>query len=84
MNVAKMATRTPHRVLQPEGWAKPIGYATGVEASGRTVFVGGQIGWNSQCKFKVHDLAGEVRQALANVAVLQEAGGGPEHVTMMT
>lgn len=76
---------TPHRILQPAGWAKPVGYANGVEARGRTIFVGGQIGWNAQCKFEVHDLAGQVRQALSNiVAVLAEAGARPEHVTTMT
>jgi enamine deaminase RidA (YjgF/YER057c/UK114 family) len=79
------AAGTPHRVLQPKGWAKPIGYANGIEARGRTVYVGGQIGWNAQSKFEVHDLAGQVRQTLANiVAILREAGAGPEHVTTMT
>ena len=33
-------------VIQPEGWAKPIGYANGVVATGKTLFVGGQVGWN--------------------------------------
>ena len=76
---------TPHRILQPEGWARPLGYANGVEARGRQVFVGGQIGWNSQCRFEVHDLAGQVRQTLENVvAILAEAGARPEHVTTMT
>ena len=76
---------TPHRILQPDGWARPIGYANGVEARGRTVFVGGQIGWNSQCRFEIHDLPGQVRQTLENVlAVLAEGGAGPEHVTTMT
>jgi len=77
--------RTPHRTLQPAGWAKPKGYANGMEARGRTVFVGGQIGWNAQCRFEHHDLAGQVRQTLENIlAVLAEAGAGPEHVTTMT
>jgi enamine deaminase RidA (YjgF/YER057c/UK114 family) len=76
---------SPHRSLQPEGWVKPVGYANGVEARGRMVFVGGQIGWNAQCRFEVHDLPGQVRQALDNVvAVLREAGAGPEHLTTMT
>jgi enamine deaminase RidA (YjgF/YER057c/UK114 family) len=78
-------TTAPHRVLQPEGWAKPIGYANGIEALGRTVFVGGQIGWNGQCKFEAHDLPCQVRQALANIlTVLREVDAGPEHITMMT
>lgn len=76
---------TPHRILQPESWARPVGYANGVEARGRTVFVGGQIGWNSQCRFEIYDLPGQVRQTLENVlAVLAEAGAGPEHITTMT
>lgn len=77
--------RSPHRVLQPPGWAKPVGYANGIEARGRTIYVGGQIGWNGQCKFEAHDLAGQVHQALLNVvAILAEAGAGPQHVTTMT
>jgi len=78
--------RTPlHRVLQPEGWAKPLGYSNGMEARGRTIFVGGQIGWNGQQRFEVHDLAGQVRQTLENVlAILAEGGAGPEHITTMT
>ena len=72
-------------ILQPEGWAQPKGYSNGIAATGRMVFVGGQIGWNGQCVFEAHDLAGQVRQTLQNiVAVLAEAGAGPEHVTMLT
>lgn len=74
-----------HEVLQPEGWAKPIGYANGIAARGRLVFVGGQVGWNGQCQFETDDFAGQVRQTLENiVAILAEAGGGPEHITTMT
>ncbi len=76
---------SPHRTLQPPGWAKPIGYANGVEARGRTVFVGGQVGWNAACKFEAHDLVGQTRQTLENiVAVLAEAGAQPHHITTMT
>ncbi|TPL05067.1 MULTISPECIES: RidA family protein [unclassified Mesorhizobium] len=74
-----------HTILQPEGWAKPIGYANGVAAQGRLVFVGGQVGWNAECKFETDDFVGQVRQTLANVvAVLAEAGGEPRHITSMT
>jgi len=74
-----------HTVLQPEGWAKPKGYANGIAARGRLVFVAGQIGWNAQCVFETSDFNGQVRQALQNiVAVLAEAGAGPEHVASMT
>lgn len=79
------ATVSPHRTLQPAGWVKPRGYANGIEARGRVIYVGGQIGWNSQCKFDALDLAAQVRQALQNiVTVLAEAGAGPQHVTTMT
>ncbi len=78
-------TDTPHRTLQPEGWARPVGYANGMEARGRQIYVGGQIGWNGQCVFEVHDLPGQIRQALENiVAILAEAGAGPQHITTMT
>ena len=74
-----------HKVLQPEGWAKPVGYANGIMARGRIVFVGGQIGWNTQSAFETDDLVGQVGQTLRNiVAVLAEAGAKPEHITSMT
>ena len=74
-----------HRILQPEGWAKPLGYANGVSATGRTIFVGGQIGWNKDAVFETDDLVAQIRQTLANVvAVLACDGGRPEDVTSMT
>lgn len=74
-----------HDILQPEGWAKPIGYSNGVSARGRQIYVGGQIGWNGQCQFESDDFVEQVRQTLENVvAVLAAGGAGPEHVTTMT
>jgi enamine deaminase RidA (YjgF/YER057c/UK114 family) len=73
------------KILQPPGWAAPSGYANGVAASGRLVFVAGQIGWNARCEFETDDLVGQIRQSLANInAVLAEAGAKPEHITRMT
>jgi enamine deaminase RidA (YjgF/YER057c/UK114 family) len=73
------------QVLQPPGWARPKGYANGVAASGRQVFVAGMIGWDGDGRFHTDDMAGQVRQALANVmAVLAEAGARPEHIVRMT
>jgi enamine deaminase RidA (YjgF/YER057c/UK114 family) len=73
------------RILQPPDWAAPKGYANGVAARGTTIFVGGQIGWNAQQRFESDDFVAQARQALANVvAVLREAGAGPEHITRMT
>ncbi len=71
--------------LQPEGWARPAGYANGVAATGRTIFVGGQIGWNGQCQFETDDFVGQVRQTLENVVAVLKAGGAePRHITSMT
>jgi enamine deaminase RidA (YjgF/YER057c/UK114 family) len=76
---------TPKQILQPAGWAAPRGYANGVAASGRLVFVAGQIGWNAQCAFDSDDFIDQVRQALVNIrAVLAEAGAAPEHIVRMT
>ena len=72
-------------ILQPPGWSRPRGYANGVAAKGRMVFVSGMIGWDGQGIFRTTELAGQVRQALANaVAVLAEAGARPEHIVRMT
>lgn len=74
-----------HKTLQPEGWLAPRGYANGIEASGRQIYVGGQIGWNAQCKFETDDLVAQIRQALGNCVAVVAAGGGlPEHVVRMT
>jgi enamine deaminase RidA (YjgF/YER057c/UK114 family) len=73
------------QVLQPPGWARPKGYANGVAARGRQVFVAGMIGWDAQGEFHADTMAGQVRQALENVVtVLAEAGAKPEHIVRMT
>jgi enamine deaminase RidA (YjgF/YER057c/UK114 family) len=74
-----------HEFLQPEGWNKAIGYANGIVARGRTVFIAGQIGWDHKAVLKSDFLVDQVRQALSNiVTILAEAGGRPEHITSMT
>ena len=72
-------------VLLPPGWPRPRGYANGVAASGRQVFVAGMIGWDGQGVFHTDSLAGQVRQALHNVVAVLAAGGArPEHIVRMT
>ena len=72
-------------VLLPPGWPRPRGYANGVTARGRMVFVAGMIGWDAQGVFHTDDLAGQVRQALQNiVAVLAAGDAKPEHIVRMT
>jgi enamine deaminase RidA (YjgF/YER057c/UK114 family) len=73
-----------NRVLLPEGWPRPRGYSNGVEATGRMVFVAGQIGWDTAGRFP-DGFAAQFRQTIDNtLAVLAEAGAGPEHIVRMT
>jgi enamine deaminase RidA (YjgF/YER057c/UK114 family) len=72
-------------ILQPDGWAPAKGYANGMAAEGRQVFVAGQVGWNERCEFVSDDFVEQVEQALKNiVAVLKVAGGEPQHVVRLT
>ena len=74
-----------NRVLLPEGWPRPKGYSNGVEATGRMVFVAGQIGWTPEGVFEATTLPAQFAQTLDNtLAVLREASAGPEHVARMT
>lgn len=73
------------QILHPEGWKPARGYANGMAAQGRMVFTGGLIGWNGDCEFETDDFVGQVEQTLKNVvAVLAEAGAGPEHLVRLT
>jgi enamine deaminase RidA (YjgF/YER057c/UK114 family) len=73
------------QMLQPPGWARPKGFANGIAATGRLVFIAGQIGWTGQGEWKERSFAGQFRQALENIlAVLKEAGGRPEHLVRLT
>jgi enamine deaminase RidA (YjgF/YER057c/UK114 family) len=73
------------KVLLPRGWKPPVGYANGIESSGRMVFVAGQVGWNENQVFESAELAPQFERALRNViAVLAEAGARPEHLCRMT
>jgi enamine deaminase RidA (YjgF/YER057c/UK114 family) len=70
--------------LQPPGWPQPKGYTNGMAGRGKSVLLGGQIGWDAAGRF-AEGFVGQVEQALRNIlAVLAEAGGGPEHVGRMT
>lgn len=72
-------------IIHPQGWAPAKGYANGVAAEGRQVFIAGQIGWNEKCELVGDDFIAQVEQALKNVvAVVKEAGGGPEHLVRLT
>lgn len=71
--------------LQPPGWAAPKGYSNGVSASGRHIFLAGQIGWNESQQLVSSRFAVQVRQTLQNIVVLlAQAGGRPEHLVRLT
>jgi enamine deaminase RidA (YjgF/YER057c/UK114 family) len=73
------------KTLLPPGWPRPKGYANGVAARGRMIFTAGIVGWTADEKFEAQDLAGQFRQALANVlSVLAQDGAGPENIVRMT
>lgn len=74
-----------HEIIQPDGWKPAKGYANGVLATGRTLYVGGQIGWNADQVFETDDFVGQVGQALKNIVeVVEAAGGKPEHIVRLT
>lgn len=73
------------RIVQPEGWPRPRGYANGVLAEGRLLFISGQVAWDEQEQFVSDDIVEQVRQALKNTLTMLAAGGAkPEHVARMT
>ncbi len=73
------------KILQPPGWARPKGFSNGIAATGKLVFIAGQVGFNSQGLFEEKTFQGQFRQTLKNIlAVLAEAGGRPEHIVRMT
>jgi enamine deaminase RidA (YjgF/YER057c/UK114 family) len=73
------------QILQPEKWTAPQGYANGIAADGRQVFIAGQIGWDEHARLVSDDFVIQVEQALSNVIrILAEAGGLPHHLTRLT
>ena len=75
----------PNEALLPEGWPRPKGYANGVAATGRQIYVAGQVGWTPEGVWTSDDFGEQAKLALANVAaVLRAAGARPEHIVRMT
>ena len=74
-----------HEIIHPEGWKPAKGYANGVLAEGRTLHVGGQIGWNAEQVFEHQDFLGQTEQALRNIVeVVKAAGGSAENIVRLT
>jgi enamine deaminase RidA (YjgF/YER057c/UK114 family) len=67
---------TIQRIIQPDGWRPPKGYANAILATGATLHIAGQIGWNREQIFERHDFIGQMEQALANIVEIVAAAGG--------
>jgi len=73
------------QILQPPSWARAKGFANGIVASGKLVFIAGQVGWTGQGEWKEKSFAGQFRQTIRNILdVLAEAKGKPEHIVRLT
>jgi enamine deaminase RidA (YjgF/YER057c/UK114 family) len=73
------------QLLHPKHWAAAKGFANGIAAEGRQVFVAGQVGWDAEQRFASDDFAAQTEQALRNIVeVLAEAGARPEHIVRLT
>ena len=76
---------SPHRVVNPEGLAPPVGFAYAVVAApGRTVYLGGQAAQGPDGAIVGATLAEQFDLAAANlVAALAAAGGAPGHLVSL-
>jgi enamine deaminase RidA (YjgF/YER057c/UK114 family) len=73
------------QILQPPAWARAKGFSNGIVASGRLVFIAGQVGWTGQGEWKEKSFAGQFRQTIHNILeVLAQAKGKPEHIVRLT
>ncbi|HEX8707008.1 MAG TPA: RidA family protein [Pyrinomonadaceae bacterium] len=73
--------------INPASLGAPRGYSNGVlaPAGGRLLFIAGQIAWDERQQITGADFAAQFDQALANViAVVTEAGGGPDQIARLT
>ena len=75
----------PAITVHPEGWKPAKGYANGMVAEGKLLFVGGQIGWTADQIFEEHGFIGQMSQALRNIVdVVEAAGGQASDITRLT
>jgi enamine deaminase RidA (YjgF/YER057c/UK114 family) len=73
------------QILQPPAWARAKGFSNGIAASGKLVFIAGQVGWTGQGEWKEKSFAGQFRQTIQNILeVLGQAKGKPEHIVRLT
>ena len=76
-----------NRSIEPPGWPRPKGYSNGVlaPAGARLLAIAGQVAWDAREQIVSADFSEQFGQALRNVrAVLDAAGGRPEHLLRLT
>lgn len=79
-----MTGQAGNRVVQPQGWPEPRGYANAVVAPGGLIFTGGLVGWDEEGRFPDGFVA-QARQTFLNIrTVLEAAGAAPGHITRLT
>ena len=71
--------------INPATLAPPRGFSHGIAASGRLLFVAGQIGWNEHAELVSEEFVAQFDRALANVIeVVLSAGGTAQSVARLT
>ena len=74
-----------NKIIQPKNWKASKGYANGILNDNGHLFIGGQIGWNSQQIFETQTFVGQMEQTLINiVTILEEAGGKINNLVRFT
>ena len=74
-----------NKIIQPKNWKSAKGYANGILDSNGYLFIGGQIGWDSQQVFNSNTFVGQMEQALINIVqILEEAGGDIQNIVRFT
>ena len=72
------------KLVTPPNFPKPRGYANGMVAEGRLLFISGQVAWDKDARIVSPDFATQFLQAIDNViAVVREAGGATEHLVKL-
>ena len=75
------------RAIVPPGWPRPRGYSHGMLApsGARLLAIAGQVGWDEHEKLVSPEFAAQFGRALENLrAVLEAAGGKPQHLIRLT
>ena len=74
-----------NKIIQPKNWKASKGYANGILNDNGHLFIGGQIGWDSQKIFNSNTFIGQMEQALINIVqILEEAGGEINNIVRLT